>query len=228
VASDEEYAEEYESPVWSGFEAVDLGHPSHFGAITGQYNQPAYHGDSCSGPEDNTVSWVGLGGTGSGKLLQDGTGLTSSYEYFAWYEALPSPPVHLTLTVKAGDLIQDNVTYSGGTASFLVQNLTRGTSASGFIEGASGLYDGAGAEWIDERPTIIEGETKRHEHLANFETVNWHEAKAYNNVSHAWEGISAGEHWRIHMWNDKKTHQLAAPGFLSSATSFQDNWLACE
>ena len=109
----------------------------------------------------------------------------------------------------------------------LVQDLTRGTS--GMAYASAGYYNGSSAEWIDERPSyehapkeFIPG------YLANFSTVNWNEAKDYNFVTGAWQGISAEEHLRLHMMSNNESHQLAAPGLLSSATSFQDNWLACQ
>jgi Peptidase A4 family len=219
--AEEEFASEDEVTLnWAGFENPAQGHPSHFGAVTGEYGQPAYHSTSCAEPHE--VSWTGLGGDFSSNLIQDGTGMTAS-EYFAWYEILPSPLVRVSLTVKSGDLIQDYVTYSGGTIDFWVYNHSRETYSHTTFTGMSGSYNGSSAEYIDERPSV--GGSLAN--LANFEKVNWQEGKAYNNVTGAWEGIAGSEHLRLHMWNNAETHQLAAPGFLSSGTSFQDNWLAC-
>jgi hypothetical protein len=215
-------SEDVESLNWSGFAASAQGHPSHFGGVTGQYSQPAYHGDVCGNGVE--FSWTGLGGLYSSSLIQAGTALTSAPEYWAWYEYLPNPSVRVSLTVKAGDLITDYVAYSGGTADFWVLNSTRGLYSHTTLTGMSGYYNGSSADFIDERPRVGGSYTN----LANFEKVNWGEAKVVNNVSGAVEPLGSAEHVRLHMWNNAGTHQLAAPGLLSSGTSFQDNWLACQ
>jgi hypothetical protein len=204
---------------WAGFEDAAQGHPSHFGAVTGEYPQPTYHSTSCAEPHE--VSWTGLGGDFSTNLMQDGTGLGS--EYYAWYEILPNPLVKVSLTVKAGDLIQDYVTYSGGTVDFWVYNHSRETYSHTTIGGVSGSYNGSSAEYVDERPIVNGGLSN----LADFEKVQWREGKAFNNVTGAWEGIGGSEHLRLHMYSNDSSHQLAAPGYLFGGTSFQDNWFAC-
>ena len=113
-------------------------------------------------------------------------------------------------------------TFSGEAAVLWVIDHTTGIYGEKVISPAGSFYNGSSAEFIDERPSI----GGSFSNLKDFNINDWKEARVYNNVSAGWEGIGSPEHVRLHMYNG--LHQLAAPGYLSSGTTFQENWIACK
>jgi len=173
-------ATHYQNPIWSGYDA-DSSSSTYYRAVQGDYAQPSKHSTSCTPNEE--VSWVGLGGYHTARLIQTGTGINTSGGYYAWYEYLNASggiPITVlpSVTVHAGDSIHLYVvhqTSGSGQTTFYVADNTTGTSQSKIINLGSSYYDGYSAEFIDERPSYIYGPTN----LTNFYRVNWTNTKVY-------------------------------------------------
>ncbi|HEY7947026.1 MAG TPA: G1 family glutamic endopeptidase, partial [Acidimicrobiales bacterium] len=77
-----------------------------------------------------------------------GGGTTS---YNAWYEILPASEIVLPEPVAAGDTMQAEVVYSGGTWNIAIGDVTKS-----WLESFPVSYSGPGAtaEWIEEAPTV--------------------------------------------------------------------------
>jgi hypothetical protein len=163
----------------------------------------------------------------SGSLIQAGTAIPSNNSFYAWYEYLspshPNPEVRTSLAIHPGDHIHVLVSYqrSNGSASFYIADQTTGGSRALTVNNlGSAYYDGRTADFIDERPLV--GGTLAH--LKNFGTNNWFNAQALT-VQGSWGSLGSFNHVRAHMVTNGTT--LAAPGFLKTGSSFQDNWVHC-
>lgn len=100
---------------WSGYYATVSSNL--YIAAQGDYRQPTAGPTSCTGPQE--VSWVGVGGVYSEALIQDGTGISTSGGYYAWYEYLNTsgggiPLTKLpSVTVHAGDRVTPSTRRRG-------------------------------------------------------------------------------------------------------------------
>lgn len=122
------------------------------------------------GASDDHVDWVGLGGTNSHGLLQNGiaddTSIANSWNW--WYQGITDPSSGLNYSTGIlyidgsnhyGDEVHLSTSYSGNTVTFLWHDLTTGkvqslpTNSVGPY-GASEYYSGTSAEGITERPKI--------------------------------------------------------------------------
>jgi hypothetical protein len=107
--------------------------------------------------------WVGLDGSGTQDLIQDGTAsdwINGKAVYNAWVEVLPSAEVVVTgLTISPGDAIyastQYVVTSGKASAHFNLVNLNTKQNVSTSIAFPSTLkFTGQSAEWVVERTEV--------------------------------------------------------------------------
>lgn len=107
--------------------------------------------------ETYSAEWVGIDGAGTNTVEQIGTssncGLLGA-SYSAWYEFYPASSVSISGTVKAGDIISAQVSYSAGLYNVLITDHTENWSfhTAGTVSGS----EDATAEWIVERPTLCD------------------------------------------------------------------------
>jgi peptidase A4-like protein len=218
----------FNNPIWSGYDA-DSTSSSTYIAVQGDYHQPTKGSTSCASPQE--VSWVGLGGYHTGRLMQDGTGIDATGHYYAWYEWLnDTNDIGITkmasVTVHAGDRIHTYVvhqTSGSGQTTFYVADNTTGTSQSRIVNLGSAYYDGSSAEMIDERPSIGGIPTN----LTNFGTVNWTNAKVQRSNA-TWYTLGSQTNVEFDMWATNFSHILAFPDVMSSSTTFSDTWYRCQ
>lgn len=220
-----------DNPIWSGYDA-DNASSTYYRAIQGDYVQPAKSATSCTPNEE--VSWVGLGGYHTSKLMQTGTGIDTDGSKYAWYEYLnASGGIPITkmpsVEVHAGNGIHIYLvhqTSGAGQTTFYVYNKTNGTNKSKIIDLGNAYYDGYSAEFIDERPSYWNGYTYVPTNLTNFNEVNWTNAKVYK-YDGTWHSLGSQTNVEFDMWNTAYTHYLAFPSVMSSNTTFTDNWIRC-
>ncbi|MGH3260582.1 MAG: G1 family glutamic endopeptidase, partial [Trebonia sp.] len=134
---------------WSGY--VDT--QGSFTAVGAEWYQTSPFNNGTSAE----VTWVGIGGWNSGKLLQDGTTTPGSDEYqYAFWEYLGGKSVGILSVnqVSSGDTIEAQVYYaaaSTGTAKFYVHD----DGIMVLNERETGInqdYDSSTVEYINERP----------------------------------------------------------------------------
>ena len=107
-----------------------------------------------STPSSYAAFWVGLDGYTSKTVEQTGTDSDCSGKtpkYYAWYEFYPKPSRTISgFTVKPGDKIDAEVSYSGSKFTLTITDETTGQTKteSGAVSGASRNS----AEWIAEAP----------------------------------------------------------------------------
>lgn len=201
-------------------------------AAEGNYNQPQYHSTSCSNAHE--VSWTGIGGnTNNSGLIQDGTEITPSGGYSAWYEYLNSSGggisiTHFkqTVTIHPGDKIHTYVAYarSTGLTDFYVADDTTGTQGTAEATLGSSYYDGTTAEWIDERPTYTVNGVNYLYPLLNYGSTSWNTLQG-ENVNGSW--ILPGNHSSdtyLEMMNGNRV--LSLPSSFATST-FNDFYYAC-
>jgi peptidase A4-like protein len=215
------------SDNWSGY--ID-SQTSPYGA-EGAWNVPAIGGPDGTHSAYSSA-WVGIGGaSGSGELIQDGTGqdalctkssggqcTASSKDYFFWVEEVPKQSeLRITnLAAHPGDSVAAGVTYSSGTGYFVLCNYT----ANACVDyNESSPAPGNSEEWIAERPTVGGSLPP----LANFSRIVFSSC-VFSTVSNTTNRpISKGGPAAVNMYNG--SHQLASPGGLtSSGNGFTVTW----
>ena len=187
------------TPNWSGVaETVPSGSSAVYRHVYGDYTQPQ---NCCPNTTDNVnrqeSTWVGIGGINNQQLIQCGTAMQAQIYYY-WYEYLSADSDTNMVGVNAGliypgDHIHVAVDFDGNTcfATFTLQNVTRSTSAIVKTSAIGKCYNGATAEWIDERPTVNQSYCQ----LANFNTVNWSNCYMANNLT------AAGSYYPMSQYN---------------------------
>lgn len=145
------------STNWSGYAAHRPG--VNFRRVSGSWTEPTA---SCtSGRNGYSSFWVGLGGFAgtSNGLEQIGTELDCDVfgrqHSSAWYELVPAPSRHISLSVKPGDRIRASVTVVGGRVTFRLSDATRGESF--FRQLTTQSIDVTAADWIAEAPSTCDG-----------------------------------------------------------------------
>ncbi len=101
------------------------------------------------------ADWVGIGGYGSGDLIQSGTSeeiVSGHANYYAWTEILPAPESKISLAVRPGDSVTVDVAEASlGSWTITVSNHT---TAQVFAKNLSYASTNSSAEWIHEAPTV--------------------------------------------------------------------------
>jgi hypothetical protein len=205
-----------QSTNWSGYADTGGG----FSAVSGSWTQPAA---DCSGFSTSVTSfWVGIDGTGSSTVEQDGTVavcLFGTAHYFSWWEMDPTNVMQLVgYSVQPGDAITASVTRSGTSYTLTLTDSTNPADSFSTTQTCSDC-DNASAEWIAEAPTVLFGVTP----LANFGTWTLNGATATSgSVSGAIPAFTGGAVTMV----DSGGNVQAQPGSLSSdGSAFTDTWL---
>jgi hypothetical protein len=151
--------------------------PLQFTSVTATWKVPKV---TCSADTSPAFSafWVGLGGYSDGAQALEQIGVDADCTrdaeptYYAWYELVPAPSVHLTLKVQGGDTVTASVNVSGTDVLVQVKNRSRRTSFTRHLPMAN--PDLSSAEWIAEAPSSCSNVGECHVlPLANFGSVGF-------------------------------------------------------
>ncbi len=190
---------------------------------------------TCTSSGDQYASfWVGLDGYSSTTVEQTGSDsdcVGTKPSYYAWYEFYPHPSFRITsLTIKPGDSMSASVTYSGGSFTLTIKDVTTGKSftKSGTVSGAKR----SSAEWIIEAPCCTAGGGVLP--LADFGTVTLgQDSTGVSGTNDATETSHSGPIGTFpssaiqEITMEKKSVKESVPSALSSdGTSFSATWFA--
>lgn len=120
------------------------------------------------------ATWVGIGGVSSNDLIQAGTQAmteNSSVSYQVWYETLPDVQEVVPMTVNGGDSV--TVSMSENTNHLWTITFNDNTTGASDTINVSYQSSNSSAEWIEERPTGIEGNEEGYFPLDNFDDVDF-------------------------------------------------------
>ncbi|MGH3255676.1 MAG: G1 family glutamic endopeptidase [Streptosporangiaceae bacterium] len=160
-----------ESTNWSGY----AGTTGTYTSVSATWTQPK---GTCTRGDQYAAFWVGLDGYSSSTVEQTGSEVDCvgrTAEYYAWYEAYPAASKDYSNTVKAGDVFNSTVTYTGNNQfSLFIQDVTESWSHTTTVT-VSGAKR-TSAEVIAEAPccTFLGGILP----LTNFGTMNFTNSKA--------------------------------------------------
>jgi hypothetical protein len=144
--------------------------------VAGTWQVPSV--SAASSGRGYVATWVGIDGWSSPTVEQIGTESDVSGggqgTYYAWYEMYPGPSVTLNLTIKPGDTISAQVSYTAASRQFTLQisDVTQNHSVSVTKAGANAQR--SSAEWIVEAPSSGVGPLP----LANFGSQTFTSARA--------------------------------------------------
>jgi hypothetical protein len=178
--------QEAASENWAGY-VVTTKDGSHYSAVSASWTQPTVKCTTSSSQASYSAYWVGLGGgdSNSDALEQTGTqadcSTNGTAKYYAWYELVPSAPVKLALTIKAGDKISARTAVNGDQVSFDIVDNTTQHSWSKTLTMTAAKPDTSTAEWVAEAPSeCVSGNTSACSPLtlANFGTATFTNAHA--------------------------------------------------
>lgn len=157
---------------WAGYVAS----AKTFTAIHGTWTVPQV---GTTGYTAADATWIGIGGTSTGDLIQTGTqnvvDASGNVQVTAWYELLPDSETPVALNVSPGDSITAGLTQvQTGTWQISLRDNTTGQSYATHVQ-----YDSsnASAEWVEEDPSDGNAQVP----LDNFGTVSFTNATATAN-----------------------------------------------
>jgi hypothetical protein len=212
--------------IWDGY-ISKVSSSTYYGAAQGEWIEDSIGSSSCSGATH--LTWVGIGGFNSSKLLQDGTTQSNT----PWFEYLGAngtgvsiTPFPNSISVKSGDKMEAYDLYLNGTAYWTVDDLTTGAYTTANLSNMSSYYDGSSAEFIDERTTFSNGPSP----LANFGVTDWTQAEAATSTSYKnmVPLSSLPSVYESSMINNATGHTLAVPNAEgSNGYAFQNTWKNC-
>ncbi|HZW84894.1 MAG TPA: G1 family glutamic endopeptidase [Nitrososphaerales archaeon] len=219
------------STNWSGFAVT--GSSGSVSDVKGSWKVPSV---TCGSKSTYSSYWVGIDGYSSSTVEQTGTDSdcsSGSAHYYAWYEFYPAGSFQISgFTVKAGDIVSAEVSYSTSTGKFTT-TITDGSqtfSTSASVSAAAR----SSAEWIIERPALCMGAHCKLTSLSNFGTVSLgSDFTSISGTNYATISGTSGTIGsfgasvvRLTMVNSAGT-TLAEPSTLSSdGTSFTETWFA--
>jgi hypothetical protein len=162
---------------WSGYLATS---DSPFSFVSSRWTVPSV--SQLSGAGYSSV-WVGIGGIGSSnRLIQAGTEQDiqsdGSTQYYAWFEALPRPPVNLG-TVAPGDSISVSISKLQNSASTWHVSLSKSSQGissvlfSGDVQVRASASSRSSAEFIVEAPSAVSGRQSELLPLADFKPITF-------------------------------------------------------
>lgn len=162
------------SENWSGYAVT--GTPDSVTDAKGSWTVPTV---TCNGsrhsPSAYSSFWVGIDGYSSNTVEQTGTDSDCSNgqpTYYAWYEFYPNPSFEVTsLTIRPGDTISAEVSYSSGEFTITITDVTTGKSFSKSSQVPSAQR--SSAEWIAEAPSSCTRRGCEVLPLADFGTVDF-------------------------------------------------------
>jgi hypothetical protein len=107
-----------------------------------------------------SVSWIGIDGSGSNDVLQAGTGQALEEDgdtsYWAWWEWFTPGDTSNTISnmpTSPGDTFMSSISYVGSRGFIVLVNLTTGMGFTMGLDPPSGAdFEGNTAEWIMETP----------------------------------------------------------------------------
>lgn len=211
------------SANWSGY--VNKGSSNQYNEDAANFYQPTWNTSPTNALES---SWVGLGGWGSGSLIQAGTMMgwnpyNNNYApgtYSAWYECLPTEPSCVCVTpftINGGDDISDIVYWTANSnypAGFSVFDFNTGSNFDVTVQVPSNCYDRSTAEFIDERPLV----GSSYAPLANYGSTNWVGCSENNSQTN----FTSLNSYQVTMKNTNN-QTLSSPN-LASGTNFTDHF----
>jgi len=165
------------SANWAGYVASGAS----FSSVSGSWVEPSVRASVGS---SYAAIWVGLGGSsrGSNALEQVGTQadwVNGRAVHYAWYELVPSAPVRLPLSIRAGDRISARVTVSGSRVTISLLDRTTGRSVTRRL--TMSAPDTSSADWIVEAPSecgVAAAQSCRPLRLSDFSKVSFTGASA--------------------------------------------------
>jgi hypothetical protein len=155
---------------WAGAAYTTPPNNTHFTSVSGRFTipLPLLPLPAISNTKYYIAAWVGLDGlTYTSAIFQAGVQITASlnptnsqtvYEYQAWTEWYPSPPVFFNstqLAVKAGDIIDISlVTTSSSSGKAVLSNISTNKNITRTViaPSATATLKGTNAEWVVEDP----------------------------------------------------------------------------
>jgi hypothetical protein len=222
---------------WSGYFVSG----NTFNSVNGDIKVPKVQCTSAevAEPLDETVFWVGLDGAEDNTVEQTGIGVSCvnlpsggiGAQYVTWWEMYPgNQDQNMTMPIYAGDKINMKVSYSAGTYTFTVSDLTKKTTETASSQCATFGYtcSNSSAEWIAER----NGDGAGYGYL-----IDWGTAKFYDDSVNAISDpagkmfpITRYSNTPVYMYNRFGTGDLLAtvPDTLAKNKEFTDTWLATQ
>jgi hypothetical protein len=170
------------SSNWAGYVATDPC--GTFDTVSASWTVPKV---TCTSGTQYSVQWVGIDGSTSSTVEQDGTEAdcqSGAASYGAWYEMFGDPNVNngyeveldpTTYPVKPDDVVTASVNESGGVWTLTVADSTESWNFSTNVNFASAAR--SSAEWILERPETCAGTCKLTA-LADFGTSSFSSCQA--------------------------------------------------
>ncbi|MGH2856410.1 MAG: G1 family glutamic endopeptidase [Solirubrobacteraceae bacterium] len=210
------------SENWSGYVAEGSGTSKSFKTVSGTWVVPRA---DCSSAQGYASFWVGLGGAGQTRSLeQTGTEVSCSgsgtASYSAWYELVPAAPVTVNMAVKPGDTIAGKVTVNGSDVTVSLSNRTSGATFHKTLTMSN--PDVSTAEWIAEAPSACQQGTSGCSTLplADFGTVQFSNASATTTDGHT--GTISDSDWSsaaVALNPNSGTMGFGGPQFASQSAS---------
>jgi hypothetical protein len=214
------------STNWSGY-AVS-GAAGSVSDVVGSWTVPKA---TCGSSTSYSSFWVGIDGFTSKTVEQTGTDsdCKGGAHYYAWYEFYPAASVVISgFTVKPGDVVTAEVSYTGGLFTTTIKDGAQTFSKTGTVSGAAR----SSAEWIIERPALCVLILCKLTHLTNFGTASLgSDFTGISGTNYATIGgtsgpISSFAYSQITMVNSGGK-VLAEPSALTTdGTSFTEVWHA--
>lgn len=135
---------------WSGYAVTGTA-----GSVTNALGSWTVPSVTCTSTSSYAAFWVGIDGFTSSTVEQTGTMSQcqrGSPSYYAWYEFYPGPLTTITsIPVSPGNSISAGVSYSGGTFTVTITDVTTGKTFS--TSQRVGSAQRSSAEWIAEAPS---------------------------------------------------------------------------
>ena len=163
---------------WSGYATTS----GTFTGVTGTWTVP--QPSSSTSTAGVGATWVGIGGVNSHDLIQAGTQDVTSgnqHQFQAWMEMLPAASQHVPLAVAPGDSVTVSITESApgsGQWSIAMTNNTTGQKYQASVQYQSSQ---SSAEWIEEAPANVSGNSTTIVPLDDFGTVSFSAATTVEN-----------------------------------------------
>ena len=163
---------------WSGYATTS----GNFTAVTGTWTVPQPSSSTTTAGVGAT--WVSIGGVNSKDLIQAGTQDVTSggqHQFQTWIELLPQASQQVPLAVAPGDSITVSITESApasGMWSIVMKNNTTGQNYQTNVQYQSSQ---SSAEWIEEAPANVSGNSTTIAPLDYFGTVAFSGATTADN-----------------------------------------------
>ena len=172
------HVRETQSLNWSGYAVeTNLQNPAN-NAVTDV--QGTWVVPTVTGPRKGSyysADWVGIDGYSGPSVEQIGTDsdwVNGRPSYYAWYEMYPQAGYLITgITVRPGDTMSANVSYSGNSFTLFIEDVTNGGTFT--LTQQNTTAQRSSAEWVVEAPSSYSGRVLP---LADFGTVTFSAASA--------------------------------------------------